>query len=143
MGLFAVWSVDTYAATSGRPPVALCGPLRRIVRLHLPYPFLFGADRLLWAGRGLFDLSESLGHAQGAAVARPGYRFYRGYWFPPAAFAAGVIVGRTLAHPVPPARRLTAAHIEWCFDHYRSYRAYDNTYQPYDGPREQCWSPYN
>ncbi|HHP6709089.1 TPA: BA14K family protein [Acinetobacter baumannii] len=29
------------------------------------------------------------------------------------------------------------------FDHYRSYRAYDNTYQPYDGPREQCWSPYN
>lgn len=80
---------------------------------------------------------------RGVVVARPGYRFYRGYWFPPAAFATGVIVGRTLAHPVPPARRLTAAHIEWCFDHYRTYRAYDNTYQPYDGPREQCWSPYN
>ncbi|KAB2785013.1 BA14K family protein [Brucella anthropi] len=80
---------------------------------------------------------------RGVVVARPGYRFYRGYWFPPAAFATGVIVGRALAHPVPPARRLTAAHIEWCFDHYRSYRAYDNTYQPYNGPREQCWSPYN
>ncbi|KSV72213.1 Lectin BA14k [Sinorhizobium sp. Sb3] len=80
---------------------------------------------------------------RGIIVARPGYRFYRGYWFPPAAFATGVIVGRTLAHPVPPARRLTAAHIEWCIDRYRSYRAYDNTYQPYDGPREQCWSPYN
>ncbi|MBB2974248.1 BA14K family protein [Mesorhizobium sp. RMAD-H1] len=80
---------------------------------------------------------------RGFVVARPGYRFYRGYWFPPAAFATGVIVGRTLAHPVPPARRLPAAHVEWCFDHYRSYRAYDNTYQPYDGPREQCWSPYN
>ncbi|EHK79350.1 Lectin-like protein BA14k [Sinorhizobium meliloti CCNWSX0020] len=78
----------------------------------------------------------------GVVVARPGYRFYRGYWFPPAAFATGVIVGQTLAHPVQPARRLTAAHIEWCFDHYRSYRAYDNTYQPYLGPREQCWSPY-
>ena len=82
------------------------------------------------------------GH-RGIIVARPGYRYYRGYWFPPAAFATGVIVGRTLAHPVPPARRLTAAHIEWCFDHYRSYRTYDNTYQSYDGPREQCWSPYN
>lgn len=80
---------------------------------------------------------------RGVVVARPGYRFYRGYWFPPVAFATGVIVGRTLVHSVRPARRLTAAHIEWCFDHYRSYRAYDNTYQPYDGPREQCWSPYN
>jgi hypothetical protein len=80
---------------------------------------------------------------RGVVVARPGYRFYRGYWFPPAAFATGVVVGRTLAYPVPPARRLTAVHIEWCFDHYRSYRAYDNTYQPYDGPRDQCWSPYN
>lgn len=77
---------------------------------------------------------------RGVVVAHPGYRFYRRYWFPPATFATGVIVGRTLAHPVPPSR---AAHIEWCFDHYRSYRAYDNTYQPYDGPREQCWSPYN
>ncbi|RCS23023.1 BA14K family protein [Phyllobacterium salinisoli] len=80
---------------------------------------------------------------RGIVVARPGYRFYRGYWFPPAAFARGVIVGGTLAHPVPLPRRLTAAHIHWCFDHYRSYRAYDNTYQPYDGPRQQCWSPYN
>ncbi|WP_312841776.1 BA14K family protein [Sinorhizobium psoraleae] len=26
-----------------------------------------------------------------------------------------------------------AAHIRWAFDHCRSYRAYDNTYQPYDG----------
>jgi hypothetical protein len=80
---------------------------------------------------------------RGVVVARPGYRLYRGYWFPPAAFATGVIVGRTLAQPVPPTPRLTAAHIEWCFDQYRSYRAYDNTYQPYDGSREQCWSPYN
>ncbi|WP_416797719.1 BA14K family protein [Ciceribacter azotifigens] len=80
---------------------------------------------------------------RGVVVARPGYRFYRGYWFPPAAFATGVIVGRGLAHPAPPIRRLSAAHIEWCFDRYRTYRAYDNSYQPFDGPREQCWSPYN
>lgn len=80
---------------------------------------------------------------RGVVVARPGYRFYRGLWFPSGAFAAGVIVDRTLAHPVPTAGRLTAAHIDWCYAHYRSYRAYDNTFQPYAGPREQCWSPYN
>ncbi|MCJ8518490.1 hypothetical protein ABID21_001188 [Pseudorhizobium tarimense] len=33
-------------------------------------------------------------------------------------------------------------HAEWCADRYRSYRVEDNTYQPYDGPRRQCDSPY-
>lgn len=80
---------------------------------------------------------------RGVVVARPGYRFYRGYWFPPVAFATGVIVSRTLAHPLPSTRRLSAAHIQWCFDHYRTYRAYDNTYQPHNGPREQCSPFYN
>ncbi|WP_348631649.1 BA14K family protein [Mesorhizobium sp. M6A.T.Cr.TU.014.01.1.1] len=32
--------------------------------------------------------------------------------------------------------------MEWCYSRYRSYRAYDNTYQPYYGPRRQCISPY-
>ena len=35
-----------------------------------------------------------------------------------------------------------SAHIAWCYDRYRSYRAWDNTFQPYNGPRQQCWSPY-
>ncbi len=34
------------------------------------------------------------------------------------------------------------AHINWCYNRYRSYRAYDNTFQPYHGPRRQCISPY-
>jgi hypothetical protein len=34
------------------------------------------------------------------------------------------------------------AHIRWCYNRYRSYRASDNTYQPYNGPRRQCISPY-
>ncbi|RWQ89654.1 MAG: BA14K family protein [Mesorhizobium sp.] len=34
------------------------------------------------------------------------------------------------------------SHVEWCYSRYRSYRAYDNTYQPYYGPRRQCISPY-
>jgi hypothetical protein len=40
------------------------------------------------------------------------------------------------------ARNLTAAHVNWCHNRYRSYRAYDNTFQPYNGPRRQCVSPY-
>lgn len=41
------------------------------------------------------------------------------------------------------AGRLSRAHVQWCYDRYRSYRAYDNTFQPYNGPRQQCWSPYS
>jgi len=39
-------------------------------------------------------------------------------------------------------RRVGSAHVEWCYDRYRSYRAWDNTFQPYHGPRQQCYSPY-
>lgn len=41
------------------------------------------------------------------------------------------------------AGRLSRAHVNWCYNRYRSYRAYDNTFQPYGGPRQQCWSPYS
>ncbi|OYR10649.1 BA14K-like family protein [Brucella grignonensis] len=34
------------------------------------------------------------------------------------------------------------AHVRWCYNRYRSYRAYDNTFQPNYGPRRQCYSPY-
>ncbi|OAP38226.1 hypothetical protein AU381_21820 [Sinorhizobium glycinis] len=34
------------------------------------------------------------------------------------------------------------AHARWCYARYRSYRAYDNTFQPYYGPRRACVSPY-
>ncbi|MEP9386878.1 BA14K family protein [Mesorhizobium sp. KR9-304] len=82
------------------------------------------------------------GH-RGFVVARPGYRYYRGYWFPAAAFAAGAAAGAAITAPPAPYRRPVAAHVAWCYDTYRSYRAYDNTYQPYEGPRRQCWSPYS
>ena len=35
-----------------------------------------------------------------------------------------------------------SAHVRWCYDRYRSYREWDNTFQPYNGPRRQCISPY-
>lgn len=34
---------------------------------------------------------------------------------------------------------VSADHVAYCFDRYRSYRPEDNTYQPYGGgPRRQC-----
>ena len=35
-----------------------------------------------------------------------------------------------------------STHVEWCYARYRSYREYDNTFQPYHGGRRQCISPY-
>ncbi|MBX9451358.1 MAG: BA14K family protein [Mesorhizobium sp.] len=40
-----------------------------------------------------------------------------------------------------PGYRLSAAHYRWCEARWRSYRAYDNSYQPYNGPRRECVSP--
>ena len=85
------------------------------------------------------------GH-RGVVYARRGYRYYRGYWFPPAAFAPRAVVApapRTVVVAPAPAVRQSAAHVRWCYATYASYRASDNTYQPYDGPRRQCWSPYS
>ncbi len=35
-----------------------------------------------------------------------------------------------------------SAHVAWCQDRWLSYRASDNSYQPYYGARRQCRSPY-
>ena len=35
-----------------------------------------------------------------------------------------------------------SAHIGWCRDRWLTYRASDNSYQPFDGPRRQCRSPF-
>ncbi len=60
--------------------------------------------------------------------------------------AASAIIGGALAQPryAPPPRRYMGgnSHVNWCYARYRSYRAYDNTFQPYNGPRQQCYSPY-
>ncbi|WP_299816592.1 BA14K family protein [uncultured Roseibium sp.] len=33
-------------------------------------------------------------------------------------------------------------HVAWCSDRYRSYRAQNNTFQPFKGQRRLCSSPY-
>jgi len=81
------------------------------------------------------------GH-RGYRYHRPGYRRYGEYWFPAAAFLAGALI--TGAITAPRARvGVGDAHVQWCYNRYRSYRDYDNTFQPYNGPRRQCYSPYS
>lgn len=81
------------------------------------------------------------GH-RGYRKPRRGYRQHNGFWFPRDAFAA-TIIGGVLGTMMQNDRPRYSRHVAWCNDHYRSYRASDNTFQPYHGPRRQCISPYH
>lgn len=74
---------------------------------------------------------------------RPGYRRHNGFWFPPAAFIAGAIIGGALNNNTVTVRPGSSAHVQWCQNRWRSYRVSDNSYQPYNGPRQRCVSPYS
>ncbi|MGO7543597.1 BA14K family protein [Rhizobium ruizarguesonis] len=50
--------------------------------------------------------------------------------------AAGALIGSIIASQ--PRTRAYSSHADYCYSRYRSYRAYDNTYQPNYGPRRQC-----
>lgn len=72
---------------------------------------------------------------------RDGYRHYRPHhrnWGPPPRYRHHPPRYR----PAPVYRGGGNAHVRWCYNRYRSYRAYDNTFQPNYGPRRQCYSPY-
>lgn len=77
---------------------------------------------------------------RGYRTYRPGYREFDGAWFPAAAFLAGALITGAINSGDG---RMSSAHVRWCNDRYRSYRASDDTFQPYEGPRRRCNSPYN
>lgn len=94
----------------------------------------YGGHRRHWRGNGwnnggAFALGLGLGVPLGYYG---GYynNYYGGYYDEP-------IYRPRVIH-----RRAGSAHVEWCYDRYRSYRAWDNTFQPYNGPRQLCYSPY-
>ncbi|MGX9177379.1 BA14K family protein [Mesorhizobium sp. BHbdii] len=71
----------------------------------------------------------------GLGLGLPAYNYYSG----PSYYEPGYYPPRRQYRT----QRLSSAHVRWCYDRYRSYRAWDNTFQPYGGPRQQCWSPYS
>jgi hypothetical protein len=69
---------------------------------------------------------------------RRGYRQHNGFWFPPAAFLAGAIINNAVNNG-----DYGDPHYRWCNEQYRSYRNWDNSFQPYGGGgRRECDSPY-
>jgi hypothetical protein len=61
------------------------------------------------------------------------------------AIIGGIIVNQLNQRPAQPshgARGLSQSHVDWCFNRWRSYRLSDNSYQPYNGPRRVCVSPF-
>ena len=92
------------------------------------------------------------GH-RGSRVYRRGFRNYGGWWFPGAAFATGAIIGGAIASQAAPVVVAPPAygggyagggdaHVQWCSQQYRSYDPQTDTFQPYEGPRRPCVSPY-
>ena len=69
-----------------------------------------------------------------------GSGFYLGFGGP--LLGMGYYAPWAYGPPVRPVYRSGGGHTGWCYARYRSYRAWDNTYQPYNGPRRQCYSPY-
>ncbi len=83
---------------------------------------------------------------------RSGRRHHRGHGghrhgYGPA-LIGGLIIGGIIADQAYRVRyydnynSTSNAHLDWCYNRYRSYRDRDNTFQPYNGPRRQCISPY-
>lgn len=73
---------------------------------------------------------------------RPGYRRHGDNWFPLAAFATGALITGAIVNSENNRVSVGNSHVQWCYDRYKSYRASDNTFQPYGGPRQECRSPY-
>ena len=131
------------------PPALASQPGSSVELVHHK-PWHHGGPPRRWRGDEGYRYGYYNGY-RGYRSHRHGYRRHSdGWWYPLAAFGAGLAIGGALAAPPAPryaaprygASRLPPRHVSWCYNRYRSYRAWDNSYQPYGGPREQCYSPY-
>lgn len=99
-----------------------------------------------------FNRNRTFARNSGNSVYWNGHRGYREYhrgyrrhgdnWFPLAAFATGSLITGAIINNENNRVYEGNAHVQWCYDHYRSYRSSDNTFQPNYGPRRECRSPY-
>jgi hypothetical protein len=143
-----VW-VPKASATAGVPEAANGSVInvqeRRIIRRHDRRGDRRWDNDRRWNNDRRWDNDGRRGYYKGYrgySYYRPGYRRYGEFWYPAAAFVAGAVIAGALANNQP-AYSGGNAHVRWCYDRYRSYRASDNTFQPYNGPRQQCYSPYD
>jgi hypothetical protein len=68
-----------------------------------------------------------------------GYYYFNPWWqFARPPVFGGVFFGNTYAYQHNSGNR----HVQWCYDHYRSYNARYNTWVGYSGRVYQCRSPY-
>jgi hypothetical protein len=128
-------------ATLGVIP-ASAAPIQPVGGQFLNAQFSFGITTDRW-GDGRFERRGGYHYYngfRGHRERRPGWRHHRGFWFPPAAFSFGITIGPRYHHRHPVG--LSRQHVRWCENRYISYRASDNSFQPYHGPRRQCVSPY-
>ena len=79
--------------------------------------------------------NTGIGH-RGYSDYHRGYRRQGDYWFPLAAFATGALITGAIINNNQNRVYAGNLHVQWCHDRYRSYRASDNTFQPYYGPRQ-------
>lgn len=119
-----------------RPLYSVAAESAPLIRVHDRQRYDSRRGFYTWNGYYYYN-----GH-RGYRTPRRGYRSYNGFWFPPAAFGFRIMPAPRYVPPPRYGRGLSQAHYRWCDNRYRSYRGYDNTFQPYNGPRKPCVSPY-
>ena len=81
-----------------------------------------------------------------ASQAEAGHRHHRNALYAGAGFLGGVFVGSLLSERRYPNYysygALPAAHVQSCFDRYRSYNVHTNTWVDYSMRTRVCYSPY-
>jgi hypothetical protein len=72
-----------------------------------------------------------------------GYYYANPWWTLGIGIGAPIVVQPARPHRVRPvAPRSASAHVQWCFDRYRSYNARSDTFTGYDGVVRRCRSPF-
>jgi hypothetical protein len=116
-------------------------PAQAVTFARVPVPEASSVEQVQYRYERRERRAERRWHGhRGSRYSRPGYRRHSdGWWYPLAAFGIGAAIGGAIANQP----QAGGSHVAWCSNRYRSYRAYDNTFQPYNGGRQECISPYS
>lgn len=133
--ILAVLALSMLPATPALALPPISNPVSTVTQAVKPTPVEFSIGIQINRGRPYYN------QYRGYRYQRPGYRYYDGYWFPRSAFIIDVPVRPRIVQRRVPVY-VGDAHVNWCYARYRSYRAYDNSFQPNHGRRRVCVSPY-